>query len=220
MISGGEGKVIFEEFSQFSGKGGGELRTMVRNDFVVKTKAKEDFVEEKGGDSFGGDGFLSRAENYPLSKSMVDHDQERVKARGDREIHDQITGDLLEGARSRGFDRGKQWDSGVHVNFVLLALSTAFDVVADKGGQARPPELGSNKLAGFEEARVASRFMIMATCKDGMAKGVISGDVNTVFVCQNAGLHLPVSKARVKREQNVLVHGLKCLQDKGVTSRS
>ena len=67
---------------------------------------------------------------------------------------------------------------------------------------------------------MTSRFMIMATCKDGMAKGVISGDVNTVFVCQNAGLHLPVSKVRVKREQNVLVHGLKCLQDKGVTSRS
>ena len=193
---------------------------MVRDDLVVKAKVKEDFVEEKGGDPFGGDRFLSRAENYPLSKSMVNHDQERIKAHGDWEIHDEITEDLLEGAGSREFDWGEQWDSGMSIGLVLLACSTAFDIAADKGGQARPPELGSNKLAGFEEARVASRFMIMATCKDGMAKGVISGDVNTVFVCQNAGLHLPVSKARVKREQNVLVHGLKCLQDKGVTSRS
>ena len=70
------------------GEGGGELRTTVRNDFVVKTKAEENFVEEKGGDSFGGDGFLSRAENYSLSKPMVNHDQERIKARRDREIGD------------------------------------------------------------------------------------------------------------------------------------
>ena len=88
MVSGGEGEVIFEEFSQFSSEGGGELRTAVGDDFVVKTKAEENFVEEKRGDPFGGDGFLSRAENYPLSKPMVDHDQERVTALGDREICD------------------------------------------------------------------------------------------------------------------------------------
>ena len=48
-------------------------------------------MKEKDGDSFSGDGFLSRAENHPFSKSMVDHDQKRVKAHGDRKIHDQIT---------------------------------------------------------------------------------------------------------------------------------
>ena len=61
-------------------------------------------MEEKGSDSFSSDGFLSRAENYPLSKPLVDHNQERVKAHGDRKICDQITQDLLERARSRGFD--------------------------------------------------------------------------------------------------------------------
>ena len=32
-------------------------------------------MEEEVGNSFRGDGFLGRAENYPLSKAMVNHDQ-------------------------------------------------------------------------------------------------------------------------------------------------
>ena len=77
---------------------------MIRNDFVEKSEAKEDFVEKEGGDSFGGDGFLSRAKNNPLSKPMVYHDQERIKAHGDREVRDKIARDLLERARGNGFD--------------------------------------------------------------------------------------------------------------------
>ena len=48
--------------------------------FVVKTKAKEGFMEEQVGNSFCGDSFLGRAENHPLSKPMVNHDQKGVKA--------------------------------------------------------------------------------------------------------------------------------------------
>ena len=32
-------------------------------------------MEEEVGDPFCGDGLLGRAENHPLSKAMVDHDQ-------------------------------------------------------------------------------------------------------------------------------------------------
>ena len=76
----------------------------------------------------------------------------------------------MKGARSRGFDQGKRQDGGVSINFVLLACSTAFDIVADKEGEAGPPELGSDKLAGLEEAGVPGGFMIVASRKDGMAK--------------------------------------------------
>ena len=78
---------------------------MVRDDFVKKSEAEEDFVEEKGSDPFGGDGFLHRAKNHPLSKSMVYHDQERIKAGGQGEICDEVIGDLLEWARSQRLDR-------------------------------------------------------------------------------------------------------------------
>ena len=66
--------------------------------FVTKTEVKEDFVKEEVGDSFHGDGFLSGAENHPLSKPMVDHDQKRVEASRGGKVHDEITGDLLERA--------------------------------------------------------------------------------------------------------------------------
>ena len=72
------------------------------------------------------------------------HDQERIEARGNGEIHDKITGDLLERARGDGFDRRKGGHGGMCVNFVLLALGTAFDVAADEGGESGPPEFGGD----------------------------------------------------------------------------
>ena len=55
-------------------------------------------MEEEVGDSFCGDGFLDRAENHPLSKSMVDHDQKRVKTGRKGKVSDKIIGDLLKRA--------------------------------------------------------------------------------------------------------------------------
>ena len=81
-----------------------ELGSTIRDDFIKKSKVKEDFVKKEGGDPFGSDGFLGRAKNYPLSKPMVYHDQERIEARGNGEIRDKIAGNLLEGARGDGFD--------------------------------------------------------------------------------------------------------------------
>ena len=81
------------------------MRAAIRDDFVEKSEAEEDFVEEKGSDPFGGDGFLGRAKNYPLSKSMVYHDHERVEAGRYGEIRDKFAGDLLKGTGGDGFDR-------------------------------------------------------------------------------------------------------------------
>ena len=120
------------------------MGTSIRDDFIKKSKAKEDFVEKEGGDSFGGDGFLGRAKNYPLSKSMVDHDQERVKARGDREIGDEIARDLLKGARGDGLD-GRQGGYGrVRIDFVLLATGAAFHIAADEGSESGPPKFSGD----------------------------------------------------------------------------
>ena len=82
------------------------MGSTIRDDFVKRSKVEEDPVQEKGDDAFGGNRFLLRAKNHPLSKPMVDHNQERIKARGQGEIGDEVTGDLLERARCKGFDRG------------------------------------------------------------------------------------------------------------------
>ena len=36
-------------------------------------------MKEQGCNPFGGDGFLCGTENYPLSKPMVNHNQERIQ---------------------------------------------------------------------------------------------------------------------------------------------
>ena len=101
-------------------------------------------MEEKGGDSFGGDGFLSGAENYPLSKAMVYHDQKGIKARGGGKVGDQIAGDLLERAGGGGFDWSERRDGGVCIGFVLLADCASFDVFSDVRSKAGPPEFTSD----------------------------------------------------------------------------
>ena len=55
-------------------------------------------LEKDFGDVHGGRGFVARAENYPLRKTMVYHDQNGIVAVGSGQISDEIHGDLLERA--------------------------------------------------------------------------------------------------------------------------
>ena len=48
---------------------------MVRDDFIVQSKVEVNFVQKEGSYPLGGDGFLGGAENYPLHKAMVEHNQ-------------------------------------------------------------------------------------------------------------------------------------------------
>ena len=65
---------------------------------------EKDFVKEKrDDDTFSRDSFLSGAENYPLSKSMVYHNQKGIEARWGWKVGNKIAGDLLERPRGQGF---------------------------------------------------------------------------------------------------------------------
>ena len=103
------------------------------------------------------------------------------------------------------------------VNLVLLAKGTALDVAVDEGSKAGPPEFGGNQLSGFQEAGVSGGFMIMASRKDGTVEGVVSGDIDTAFVGEDAGFNLPVGQPGMEGERNVLMHGLEGLENEGVT---
>ena len=151
-----------QEFSELPSKGRSELGTTIGDNFIKKPEAKEDLVEKEGCDPFGGDGFLGGAQNYPLSKSMVYHDHERVEARGDREVRDKIAGDLLKRARGDGFNGRKGRYGGVCISLVLLAEGAALDIAADERGEAGPPEFGGNQLTRFQEAGVTGGLVIMA----------------------------------------------------------
>jgi hypothetical protein len=60
VICGGEGNFIVEESSKFFGEFRGELGTSIRDDFVIKTKSQENFLEKQLGTAFRSDGFLAR----------------------------------------------------------------------------------------------------------------------------------------------------------------
>ena len=47
MIGGGEANVVMEESSEFSGKGGGELRSSIRDQGVMETETFEYVVEKE-----------------------------------------------------------------------------------------------------------------------------------------------------------------------------
>ena len=72
-------------------------------------------MEKEGGYPFSSDGFLSGAENYPLCKAMVNHDQQRIETRGKGKVSDQVAGDLLEGVGHMGLDRSKWGNGGVYI---------------------------------------------------------------------------------------------------------
>ena len=102
------------------------------------------------------------------------------------------------------------------VSLVLLAESTAFDIAADIGSEARPPEFSGDQLTSFQEAGMTGRFVIVTTLEDGAAEGVVCGDIDTVFVSEDTGFDLPVGEARTEGKRDVFVHGLESLEDEGV----
>ena len=75
-------------------------------------------------------------------------------------------------------------------------------------------------MSRLQEAGVTGGFVIMAPLKDGTAEGVIGRYVDTAFVGEDTGFHLPVGKAGAEGERDILVHGLKCLEDERVTCGS
>ena len=123
-----------EEASEFLHKSGGELWTMVRDDFVMETKASEDMFEKQGGDTSSINGFGTRDKNHPLFKPMVNHDQNKVKTGENWEICDHIAGDLWEQMGGGEQDGTEPRDSQVSVNLVSLASDTASYKSANKGG--------------------------------------------------------------------------------------
>ena len=134
VVSGGQGKGVSKELSKFSCKEGCELGTPIRDNLVIESKPGVYLVIKEGGDICSSGGFCSGGENYPLCKAMVYHDQYRVKPRGGGKIGDEVTRDLLEGSRSRGWNGDKGWGGGMGVDLVLLANSTSLNVSSDEGG--------------------------------------------------------------------------------------
>ena len=86
----------------------------------------------------------------------------------------------------------------------------------NKGGQAWPPKLGSNKLACFKITWVASDGMIMASMKDGTTEVQVGGNVDAAFKGEEAIDVLPVGEVRAKGRRDRTVQGLESLEGEGI----
>ena len=123
---------------------------------------------------------------------MVNHDQKGIKTIRKGKVGDYIAGDLLKGVGAGGRN-GEEWGVGrMGVDLVLLAGGTSLDITANVRGKAWPPKLQGNKLASFENARMASSGMIMVMSHDGVAQSSISRNIDTTLVSQDAGIVVPV----------------------------
>ena len=150
---------------------------------------------------------------------MVDHNQKGIKTIRKGEVGDQITRDLLEGAGAGGRNREERGVRWMGVDLVLLARGTAADITPDIRGKARPPKLRGNKLASFEDTRVASSGMVMVLSHDGVAQVSIGGYVNSALVSEDASVIVPVGKAGAESGRDCTRESMEGIQDQRVRSR-
>ena len=133
---------------------------------------------------------VARGENYPLRKSMVYHDQNRIIAVGGGKVRDKIHGYLLEGAGALRRDRG-EWGMGwMGVDFVGLTRGTARDKSADECGHARPPVVLLEQGKGAEVSAVGTSKGFVDIFDQGVAGGL--GDVETTLIVEGALVEIPV----------------------------
>ena len=144
---------------------------------------------------------------------MVDHDQKGIKTIGKGKVSDEITRDLLEGAGAGGRNRVERGSRRMGVDLMLLARGTPTDITPNVGGEARPPKLRGNKLASFEDTRVASSGVVMVASHDGVAQARVSGDIDTVLVSQDASIVMPIRKAGVESGRGSARESMEGIED-------
>ena len=92
----------------------------------------------------------------------------------------------------------------MHVQLVLLACSTALNILADKLCEAQPLELSSNKLADLEVTGVSSSLMVVAAGEDRAMEGILWGNIDVALVCKDVIVKSPVRKVRPEGDGDVL----------------
>ena len=102
VVVGGKFDIVLQETSKLSCECGGKLGTMIRDNGVMETKSFEYVVKKELGDPSCINGFVTRSKNYPLSKTMVDHDQNKVKSQGRWKVGNEVNRELLEREKGGG----------------------------------------------------------------------------------------------------------------------
>ena len=66
---------------------------------------------------------------------------------------------------------------------------------------------------------MTSTFVVVTPVENGVAEGIVAGDVDTTLIGQDACFNLPIGEVGTEGEGNAFVHGLEGLEDEGVVSQ-
>ena len=120
---------------------------------------------------------------------MIYHDHERVKTVGDRQVGDEIIGDLGKGSSCSGaFDRHQRWVHWVPVYLCLLTGSTSINKVLHKRVHPRPPVIVSQQFQSLQVARVAHGGQVMVLFHYFSLQPDVIGYIAFILVEYNASL--------------------------------
>ena len=183
----------------------------IRDDLVVQAEIGKDVLEKDLGYVRGGGGFVTGAENYPLRKSMVYHDQNGVVSPGDGEVGDQIHGYLLERAGAIGGDRSKGGVGQVGVHFVGLAGGASGNEFTNEGGHPWPPVVFLEEGDGSEVAAVGTGKKFVNVFYEGVPGGF--GDEKAGFVIEGTIVEVPVVGGGTGKRDGGGIHGSECIDD-------
>jgi len=180
----------------------------------VKTKAGENKFEKQGSDAGSVNCFVTRDENHPLHKPMVDHDQHRIKTGRQQQIRDHVARDLLERVGGGGRDGAKAQNSRVSVNLVGLASSAASHELANKSGKTRPPVVTLNQVNGVEIATMPPHRGTVERVNQVLSSWF--GNIKTALIVESTVKERPVVAGRTRKEGGVLSHSIGSILYKGV----
>ena len=63
-------------------------------------------------------------------------------------------------------------------------------------------------------------FVVVASLKNGVAEGIVVGDIDAALIGQDACFNLPVGEAGPEGERDIIIHGLEGLENEGIACRS
>ena len=90
------------------------------------------------------------------------------------------------------------------VRLVLLIDHAAFNVFPYELCKTRPPEFDSNKLESLEISGMSGSLMIMAMGKDGVAEGILQGNIDASLIHQDVVVKFPIREAGSEGSRDVL----------------
>jgi hypothetical protein len=97
--------------------------------------------------------------------------------------------------------------------FVLLANSTALDIIVNEVSQTRPPIAHSHKLMCLQEPWMPCRSMIMTAPQNLSPKTVPIQNIYSTLKGQDSYLKFPVRKAILEVDREIIFHSAKGFQN-------